>query len=73
MYGVLTNGHIVLIISVRKKRDEKRDTSKTGNSSRTLNLASETGALCHIFRDIDVSSAFPEAALLGTTYSKEKH
>tara|TARA_B100000780_G_scaffold171725_1_gene120198 strand:- start:41 stop:277 length:237 start_codon:yes stop_codon:yes gene_type:complete len=43
----------------------KRDTSKIGKSSRIPNLASEIGALCHIFRDIDVCSAFPEAALLG--------
>ena len=34
------------------------------------NLASEIGALCHIFRDIDVFSAFPEAALLGATLGK---
>ena len=43
---------------------------KTGNSSRIPNLASEIGALCHIFRDIDVFSAFPEAALLGATLGK---
>ena len=48
----------------------KKYTSKIGNSSRIPNLASEIGALCHIFRDIDVSSAFPEAALLGATLGK---
>ena len=41
----------------------KRYTSQIGNSSRIPNLASEIGALCHIFRNIDVFSAFPEAAL----------
>ena len=46
------------------------DTSKTPNSSRIPNLASEIGALCHIFRDIDVFSAVPEAALLGATLGK---
>ena len=33
-------------------------------------MASEIGALCHIFRDINVSGAFPEAALLGETLVK---
>ena len=54
-----------MIISVRKG-----DTSKIVNSSRIPNLASKIGALCHIFRDIDVFSAFPEAALLGATLGK---
>jgi hypothetical protein len=49
---------------------EKKHTSKIGNSSRIPNLASEIGALCHIFRDIDIFSAFPEAALLGATLGK---
>ena len=44
-----------MIISVRKG-----DTSKIVNSSRIPNLASEIGALCHIFLDIDVFSAFPK-------------
>ena len=58
--------HIGVINSGRKKY-----TSKIGNSSRIPNLASEIGALCHIFRDIDVFfSAFPEAALLGATLEK---
>ena len=30
-------------------------------------MASEIGALSHIFREINVPSAFPEAALLGET------
>ena len=46
------------------------DTSKTPNSSRIPNLASEIGALCHIFRDIDVFIVFPAAALLGETLVK---
>jgi hypothetical protein len=33
-------------------------------------LASEIGALCQIFRDLYIFSAFPEAALLGTTMGK---
>ena len=50
---------------------KRRYTSKIGNSSRIPNLASTgIGALCHIFRDIDVSGAFPEAALLGATLGK---
>ena len=45
--------------------------SKIEILSRILNqLASEIGALCHVFRDIDVFSAFPEAALLGATLGK---
>ena len=55
-------GVIGVIISVRKGDS---DTSKIVNSSRIPNLASKTGALCHIFRDIDVFSAFPGAALFG--------
>ena len=63
---MVINGNIWgVIISGRKKY-----TSKIGNSSRIPNLASEIGALCHIFRDIDVFSAFPEAALLGETLVK---
>ena len=58
-------GVIGVIISV-----SKRDTSKIVNSSRIPNLASKIGALCHIFRDIDVFSAFPEVALLGETLVK---
>ena len=54
-----------MIISGRK-----RDTSKIGKSSRIPNLASEIGALCHIFRDIDVISAFTEVVLLGATLRK---
>ena len=46
------------------------DTSKTPNSTRIPNLASKIGAICHIFRDIDVFSAFPLAALLGATMGK---
>ena len=46
------------------------DTSKTLNSTRIPNLASKVGATCHIFRDIDVFSAFPLAALLGATMGK---
>ena len=46
------------------------DTSKTLNSTRIPNLASEIGATSHIFRDIDVFSAFPLAALLGATMGK---
>ena len=46
------------------------DLSKIGNVTRNPNIASEIGALCHIFRDINVSSAFPEAALLGETLVK---
>ena len=40
-----------------------------GKSARILNLASEIviGALCHIFRDIDVFNSVPEAAFLGAT------
>jgi hypothetical protein len=35
------------------------------------NLASEMGgSLSYIFRDIDVFSAFPEAALFGSTLGK---
>ena len=45
----------------------KKYTSKIVNSSRIPNLALEIGALCHIFRDIEVFSVFPEAALLGET------
>ena len=45
-------------------------TSEIGNSSRIPKLASEIGALCHIFRDIYVFRAFPEAALLGATLGK---
>jgi hypothetical protein len=56
-----------VIISGRKKY-----TLKIGNSSRIPNLASEIGALCHIFRDIDVFSAFPKAALLGATLWEEE-
>ena len=41
-----------------------------GNLSRIPNMASKIGALCHIFREINVSSAFPEAALLGETLVK---
>jgi hypothetical protein len=48
----------------------KGDTSKIGNLSRIPNLASEICALCHMFRDIDVFSAFPKAALLGATLLK---
>ena len=33
-------------------------------------MASEIGAFCHIFRDIDVFSAVPEAAFLGVTLGK---
>ena len=33
-------------------------------------MASEIGALCHIFRYIDVISAFTEVALLGATLKK---
>ena len=57
IYGVVTSGHIGVINSGRKKY-----TSKIGNSSRIPNLASKIGALCHIFRDIDVFSAFPMVA-----------
>ena len=46
------------------------DTSKTLNSTRIPNLASKIGATRHIFRDIDVFSAFPLAALLGATMGK---
>ena len=46
------------------------DTSKTLNSTRIPNLASKIGATSHIFRDIDVFSAFPLAALLGATMGK---
>ena len=46
------------------------DTSKTQNSTRIPNLASKIGATRHIFRDIDVFSAFPLAALLGATMGK---
>ena len=46
------------------------DLSKIGNVTRNPNIASEIGALCHIFRDIDVFSAFAEAALLGATLGK---
>ena len=48
----------------------KGDTSKIGNLSRIPKLASEIGALCHIFRDIYIFSAFPEAALLGAPKGK---
>ena len=65
IYGVLNSGHIGVINSGRKKY-----TSKIGNSSRIPNLASKIGALCHIFRDIDVFSAFTEVALLGATLVK---
>ena len=44
--------------------------SKIENLSIIPNLASEIGALCHIFLDIDVFSAFHKAALLGTTLGK---
>ena len=45
--------------------------NKTPNSTRIPNLASKIlGAICHIFRDIDVYSAFPLAALLGATMGK---
>ena len=64
-YRVVTSGHIGVINSGRKKY-----TSKIGNSSRIPNLASKIGALCHIFRDIDVFSAFTEVALLGETLVK---
>ena len=46
------------------------DTSKTQNPTRIPNLASKIGATCHIFRDIDVFSAFSLAALLGATMGK---
>ena len=45
-------------------------TSKIEKLSKNTNLASEIGTLCHIFRDIDVFSAFPEVALLGATLVK---
>ena len=48
----------------------KKYTSKIGNLSRIPNLASKIGAPCHIFRYIDVVSAFPEVALLGETLVK---
>ena len=41
----------------------KGDTSKIGKWSRIPNLASEIGATSHIFRYIDVSSAFHEVTL----------
>jgi len=37
---------------------KKGHTSKIGNLSRISNLASEIIASCHIFRDVDVISAF---------------
>ena len=46
------------------------ETSKTQNSTRIPNLASKIGATSHIFRDIDVFSAFPLAALLGAAMGK---
>ena len=65
IWGGKQRTYIGVIVSGREKC-----TSKIGNSSRIPNLASEIGALCHIFRDIDVFSAFPEAALLGETLVK---
>ena len=35
-------------------------------------MASEIGTFCHIFRDIDVVSAFHEVALLGDAMGKVK-
>jgi len=61
----MMGGYIGVIISGSKKH-----TSKIGNSSWIPNLASEIGALCHMFRDIYVFSAFHEVALLGTTLGK---
>ena len=46
------------------------DTSKTQNSTRIPNLASKIGATCHIFRDIDVFSAFSLAARFGRNHGK---
>ena len=46
------------------------DTSKTPNSTRIPNLASEIGATRHVFRDIDVFVLFSLAALLGATMGK---
>ena len=45
-------------------------TYKIVNLSRIPNLASEIGAHCHMFRDIDVFSAFTEAALLCATLGR---
>ena len=41
-----------------------------GNLMYISNLALNIAALCHIFRDIDVISAFTEVALLGATLRK---
>ena len=65
IYGVVNSGHIGVINSGRKKY-----TSKIRNLSKIPNLASEIGALCHIFQDIGVLSVFPEAASLGETLVK---
>ena len=46
------------------------DTSKTPNSTRIPNLASEIGATRHVFRDIDVFVLFLLAALLRATMGK---
>ena len=46
------------------------NTSKTPNSTRIPNLASEIGATRHVFRDIDVFVLFSLAALLGATMGK---
>ena len=65
--GVLTSGQLWV---GRYLAEGKGHTSKIGNSSRIPNLASEICALCHIFRDIDVISAFSEVAHLGATLRK---
>ena len=46
------------------------NTSKTPNSTRIPNLASEIGATRHVFRDIDVFVLFSLEALLGATMGK---
>ena len=64
IYRVIIRGREKISLQAQKY------TSKIGNSSRIPNLASEIGALCHVFRDIHVFSAFPEATLLGATLGK---
>ena len=54
----------------RSPAGRKIETYKTDTLTVNLNLPSEIGATCHIFRDIDVLSAFPLAALLGSTMGK---
>ena len=58
-----------MVISVSKK-DIPLKSETVLSRIRRENLVSEIGALCHVFRDIDVFSAFPEAALLGATLGK---